>query len=232
VVGRGGILYASLRLSVGEGVYEMSDVTAIDTEERDTTHSVNANGDNSIPRGDDDKIIEAIAGHMAAIMGELKLDLDDPNYQQTPERVAKMYLEMFHGLREGSEPKITTFPNDEGYHHMVIEREMPFYSMCAHHFVPFYGHAHIAYIPEAEVVGLSKLPRIQERLTEQVAEFLWTNLEPLGVMVVIEARHLCVEMRGVKKAGALTTTSALRGCFADRLVREEFLALLRRQAAW
>jgi GTP cyclohydrolase I len=224
------------------GVPVMSDVTAIDSEKLDREDAAPANGDNSIPRGDDQRIIEAVAGHVAAIMSELKLDLDDPNYEQTPERVAKMYLEMFHGLREGAEPKITTFPNDEDYHHMVIEREIPFYSMCAHHFVPFYGHAHIAYIPEAEVVGLSKLPRIlefyakrpqlQERLTEQVAEFLWTNLEPQGVMVVIEARHLCVEMRGVKKAGALTTTSALRGCFADRLVREEFLALLRRQAAW
>jgi len=220
----------------------MSDVTAIDAEERERADSVVANGDNLIPLGDEERIIESVAGHMAAIMGELKLDLDDPNYEGTPERVAKMYLEMFHGLREGAEPKITTFPNEEGYHHMVIEREIPFYSMCAHHFVPFYGHAHIAYIPEAEVVGLSKLPRIlefyakrpqlQERLTEQVAEFLWTKLQPQGVMVVIEARHLCVEMRGVKKPGALTTTSALRGCFADRMVREEFLALLRRQTAW
>ena len=220
----------------------MSDVRTIDAKERENAESVFANGDNSIPLADEQRIIESVAGHMAAIMSELKLDLDDPNYEQTPERVAKMYLEMFHGLREGAEPKITTFPNEEGYHHMVIEREIPFYSMCAHHFVPFYGHAHIAYIPEAEVVGLSKLPRIlefyakrpqlQERLTEQVAEFLWTKLQPQGVMVVIEARHLCVEMRGVKKAGALTTTSALRGCFADRLVREEFLALLRRQAAW
>jgi GTP cyclohydrolase I len=220
----------------------MSDVTALDTDERGQANNMVANGDNLIPRGDEKRIIDAVAGHMAAIMNELKLDLSDPNYEQTPERVAKMYLEMFHGLREGAEPKVTTFPNDEGYHHMVIEREIPFYSMCAHHFVPFYGHAHIAYIPKAEVVGLSKLPRIlefyakrpqlQERLTEQVAEFLWTTLEPQGVMVVIEARHLCVEMRGVKKAGALTTTSALRGCFADRLVREEFLALLRRQAAW
>jgi GTP cyclohydrolase I len=220
----------------------MSDVTAVDAEEREPANSVATNGDNSIPRGDEQRIIDSVAGHMAAIMGELKLDLEDPNYEQTPERVAKMYLEMFHGLREGAEPKITTFPNEEGYHHMVIEREIPFYSMCAHHFVPFYGHAHIAYIPEAEVIGLSKLPRIlefyakrpqlQERLTEQVAEFLWAKLEPQGVMVVIEARHLCVEMRGVKKAGALTTTSALRGCFADRMVREEFLALLRRQTAW
>jgi GTP cyclohydrolase I len=209
----------------------MSDVTALDTDGRGRANAAAASGDNSIPRGEEKRIIEAVAGHMAAIMSELKLDLSDPNYEQTPERVAKMYLEMFHGLREGAQP-----------HHMVIEREIPFYSMCAHHFVPFYGHAHIAYIPEAEVVGLSKLPRIlefyakrpqlQERLTEQVAEFLWTTLEPQGVMVVIEARHLCVEMRGVKKTGALTTTSALRGCFADRLVREEFLALLRRQAAW
>ena len=220
----------------------MSDVTTIDADERERTNPMPSSGDNSIPVGNDEKIIETVARHMAAIMEELKLDLDDPNYLQTPERVAKMYLEMFHGLREGAEPKVTTFPNEEGYHHMVIEREIPFYSMCAHHFVPFYGHAHIAYIPESEVVGLSKLPRIlefyakrpqlQERLTEQVAEFLWTKLQPQGVMVVIEARHLCVEMRGVKKAGALTTTSALRGCFADRLVREEFLALLGRQTAW
>ena len=220
----------------------MSDITAIDAKERARENTVGTNGDNSIPLADEQRIIESVAGHMAAIMSELKLDLDDPNYEQTPERVAKMYLEMFHGLSEGAEPKITTFPNEEGYHHMVIEREIPFYSMCAHHFVPFYGHAHIAYIPEGEVIGLSKLPRIlefyakrpqlQERLTEQVAEFLWNKLKPQGVMVVIEARHLCVEMRGVKKAGALTTTSALRGCFADRLVREEFLALLRRQAAW
>jgi GTP cyclohydrolase I len=198
--------------------------------------------DRPIPNGGEAARIERMAEHMAALMGELNLDLRDPNYVDTPRRVAKMYLEMFHGLREGAEPKVTTFPNEEGYHHMVIEREIPFYSMCAHHFVPFYGHAHIAYIPESRIVGLSKLPRIlefyakrpqlQERLTEQVAEFLEHSLYPQGVMVVIEARHLCVEMRGVKKPGALTTTSALRGCFADRKVREEFLALLQRQTAW
>jgi GTP cyclohydrolase I len=220
----------------------MSEISALDSDERQTAVGVSANGDNSIPRGGEARIVSSIAGHMEAVMRELNLDLDDPNYEGTPERVAKMYLEMFHGLREGAEPKVTTFPNEEGYHHMVIEKEIPFYSMCAHHFVPFYGHAHIAYIPESTIVGLSKLPRIlefyakrpqlQERLTEQVAEFLWSKLKPQGVMVVIEARHLCVEMRGVKKAGALTTTSALRGCFADRMVRDEFLALLRREAAW
>ena len=197
---------------------------------------------NSIPMGDEDEIVRRMAVHVAAMMAELKLDLNDPNFTETPERVAKMYMEMFHGLREGSQPKVTTFPNEGDYHHMVIEKEIPFYSMCAHHFVPFYGHAHIAYIPESRIVGLSKLPRIlefyakrpqlQERLTEQVAEFLWSTLRPQGVMIVIEARHLCVEMRGVKKPGAMTTTSALRGCFADRKVREEFLALLSRQTAW
>ena len=197
---------------------------------------------NSIPGGDDEAIVERMAVHVAAMMEELNLDLADPNFAETPQRVAKMYMEMFHGLREGALPKVTTFPNEGDYHHMVIEKEIPFYSMCAHHFVPFYGHAHIAYIPESRIVGLSKPPRIlefyakrpqlQERLTEQVAEFLWTTLRPQGVMVVIEARHLCVEMRGVKKPGALTTTSALRGCFADRKVREEFLALLSRQTSW
>ena len=197
---------------------------------------------NLIARGDEGGMVERISGHVAAIMGELKLDLADPNFRGTPERVAKMYLELFHGLFEGSEPRVTTFPNEEGYHHMVIEREIPFYSMCAHHFIPFYGHAHVAYIPAGRIVGLSKLarivefyarrPQLQERLTEQVASFLWNKLEPMGVMVVVEARHLCVEMRGVKKPGALTTTSALRGCFADRKVREEFLALVGRQTAW
>jgi GTP cyclohydrolase I len=197
---------------------------------------------NSIPEGEEREIVRRIADHMAAIMRELNLDLEDANFSETPERVAQMYMEMFHGLREGAEPKVTSFPNEGDYHHMVIEKEIPFYSMCAHHFVPFYGHAHIGYIPESKIVGLSKLPRIlefyakrpqlQERLTEQVAEFLWTKLEPQGVMVVIEARHLCVEMRGVKKPGAITTTSALRGNFADRKVREEFLALLSRQTAW
>lgn len=198
--------------------------------------------ESGIPRSQEAEIVDNVSRHMAAIMEEMHMDLEDPNFRETPRRVAKMYLEMFHGLFEGARPKVTTFPNEEGYHHMVIEREIPFYSMCAHHFVPFYGHAHIAYIPEGQIVGLSKLPRIlefyakrpqlQERLTEQVAEFLWSALEPQGVMVVVEARHLCVEMRGVKKTGALTTTSALRGCFNDRKVREECLALLRRPSAF
>jgi len=183
--------------------------------------------------------IERIAHHMRAILTTLGLDLTDHNLRETDRRVARLYLEMFHGLEEGAEPKVTTFPNEEGYSHMVMEKKIPFYSMCSHHLVPFYGHAHVAYIPNDRIIGLSKFarvlefyakrPQLQERLTEQVVNYLMEKLEPKGAMVVIEARHLCVEMRGVRKPGALTVTSALRGIFHQRPVREEFLDLLRRE---
>jgi GTP cyclohydrolase I len=180
----------------------------------------------------------AISGHVRGILSALGLDLADPNIADTDMRVAKMYLEMFQGLELGAEPKVTTFPNEESYSHMVMEKQIPFYSMCAHHLVPFYGHAHIAYIPNDRILGLSKFarilefyakrPQLQERLTEQVVTYLEEKLRPQGAMVVIEARHLCVEMRGVKKTGAVTVTSALRGIFHQKTVREEFLDLLRR----
>jgi GTP cyclohydrolase I len=183
--------------------------------------------------------IERLSASVREIIETLGLDPTDPNLVETPQRVAKMYLEMFHGLSEGAEPKVTFFPNDEHYNSMVMEKDIPFYSMCSHHFVPFYGHAHVAYIPNEKIVGLSKMPRIvefyahrpqlQERLTEQVASFMAEKLQPQGVMVVVEARHLCVEMRGVKKPGALTVTSAIRGIFYNRPVREEFLDLLQRR---
>ncbi|MEO8432533.1 MAG: GTP cyclohydrolase I FolE [Acidobacteriota bacterium] len=183
--------------------------------------------------------ISEIAKSVRHIIEVLGLDPSDPNLTDTPERVAKMYLEIFGGLADGAEPKVTLFPNDEHYTAMVIEKDIPFYSMCSHHFVPFYGHAHVAYIPNEKIIGLSKMPRIvdfyarrpqlQERLTEQVAGFLNEKLSPQGVMVVIEARHLCVEMRGIKKPGASTVTSAIRGIFFNRPVREEFLDLLNRR---
>ena len=187
-----------------------------------------------------DPRIDRISGHVREIIRILGLSPDtDPNLVDTDRRVAKMYLEIFSGLDEGNKPKLTTFPNDEHYTAMVMEKEIPFYSMCAHHFVPFYGHGHIAYIPNERIVGLSKLPRLleffarrpqlQERLTEQVATVLEEEMKPQGVMVVIEARHLCVEMRGVKKPGSLTVTSAIRGIFMQKAVREEFLDLLRRR---
>ena len=184
------------------------------------------------PSVEDPERVRAIAAQMRRVIELLGLDLADPNLAETPERVAKMYLEMFGGLAEGAEPNITFFPNDEHYTAMVIEKDIPFYSLCSHHFVPFYGHAHVAYIPNEKIVGLSKLPRIlefyarrpqlHERLTEQVAGFLAEKLSPQGVMVV-------VEMRGVKKPGALTVTSAIRGIFFNRPVREELLDLLKRR---
>jgi GTP cyclohydrolase I len=204
--------------------------------------SISDRDSNIIHNGKEEERVGQIAEHVGAILDLLHLESTDPNLSGTPERVAKMYLEMFHGLVEGAEPEVTTFPNEENYRSMVMERDIPFYSMCAHHLVPFYGHAHIAYIPNRRIVGLSKLPRIlefyakrpqiQERLTEQAADYLWNNLQPLGAMVVIEARHLCVEMRGVKKPGALTVTSAIRGCFEDRKVRGEFLSFLGRTKEW
>ena len=190
------------------------------------------------PSAEEADKLERIRLHVRGILDELGLNMDDQHLARTDERVAKMYLEMFHGLSEGAEPDVTTFPNDEGYSHMVMEKEIPFYSMCAHHLVPFFGKAHIAYIPKERIVGLSKFarilefygkrPQLQERLTEQIVDCLQTRLEPLGAMVVVEARHLCVEMRGVKKPGAVTVTSAIRGVFHERPVREEFLDLLRR----
>jgi GTP cyclohydrolase I len=190
------------------------------------------------PARTDEERIDRLAGHVRAMIDELGLDRSDPNLAETDRRVAKLYVEMFHGLTEGAEPKVTTFPNDERYSAMVMEKQIPFYSMCSHHFVPFYGHAHIAYVPNERFLGLSKFarilefyakrPQLQERLTEQIANFFDAKLAPQGVMVVVEARHLCVEMRGVKKPGAVTVTSAIRGIFHQKPVREEFLDLLRR----
>ena len=193
----------------------------------------------TIPTLADRDRIDEIASHFRKIIDLLGLDLRDPNLAETPQRVAKMYLELFAGLSEGAEPRVTFFPNDERYTAMVMEKDIPFYSLCSHHFVPFYGHAHVAYIPNDSIVGLSKMarilefyarrPQLQERLTEQVASYMAEKLNPQGVMVVIEARHLCVEMRGVKKPGALTVTSAIRGIFNGQSVREEFLDLLNRR---
>ncbi len=193
-----------------------------------------------VPTLNDKEKLDQIAAHVREIIRLLGLKpQDDPNLRDTDQRVAKMYLEMFAGLAQGAEPNITCFPNDEEYSAMVMEKEIPFYSMCAHHFVPFYGHAHLAYVPGSRIIGLSKMPRIvefyakrpqlQERLTEQIAGYLEHRLKPQGVMVVLEARHLCVEMRGVKKPGAVTVTSAIRGIFLNKPAREEFLDLLKRR---
>ena len=157
----------------------------------------------------------------------------------TPKRVAKMYSEIFEGYRMNPKETLgTTFEATE-CNELVIVKDIQFYSHCEHHMVPFFGKAHIGYIPNGRVVGLSKLVRltnayahrlqIQERLTTQIASTIDEVLNPLGVIVVIEAQHMCMQMRGVKNPTSMTITSAVRGVFKDEhTAKAEFLALLRR----
>ena len=166
---------------------------------------------------------------------------EDPNREglvETPKRVANMYAEIFSGLEDDPKRHLKIF-NESENDEMVIVRDIPMYSMCEHHLLPFVGKAHIAYIPEnGKVIGLSKLarivdsfskkPQLQERLTSQIADFLEENLRPKGVAVVIEAEHLCMTMRGARAAGSKTQTSALRGSMRrDAKTRAEAMALLR-----
>ncbi|KGM93264.1 GTP cyclohydrolase I FolE [Clostridium botulinum] len=165
---------------------------------------------------------------------------EDPSREglkETPDRIARMYSEIFSGLKETPEKhlsKVFEVNNDD----VVIEKDIQFYSMCEHHFLPFFGKVHIAYIPNKQVVGLSKLartmevfskrPQLQERLTSQIADSLMKYLNCKGVMVVIEAEHLCMSMRGVKKWGAKTTTVVTRGIFQDdNSLKQNVLNILR-----
>jgi GTP cyclohydrolase I len=185
-----------------------------------------------------DAKLRGVARKFRAVMEELDLDLGDPHLEGTELRVARAYREMFAGLGAGAEPVLRTFPNTERYTETVSVVGIPFYSLCAHHFLPFFGSVHVGYKPEQRIVGLSKLarvaefyarrPQVQERMTEQIVEFLDRQLRPAGVMVVIQARHFCIEMRGMNRAGLVTTTSAVRGAFAEDRRRREFLALLPR----
>jgi len=157
--------------------------------------------------------------------------------KETPARVARFYAEVFEGIHNDPGDTIDAFFGDEHYQEIVVVREIPFYSMCEHHLVPFHGQAHVGYMPRGRVTGLSKLarlvdgfakrPQMQERLTAQVADALCDRLDPLGVIVVIEAEHLCMSMRGVRKPGARTVTSAVRGVIeTDAKTRSEAMALL------
>lgn len=165
-------------------------------------------------------------------------DPDRDGLQKTPERVAKMYAECFAGLY-GNPAEYFEVTFDEHHEEMVLVRDIPFYSMCEHHLAPFFGKAHVAYIPSSDgrICGISKLarlvdvyakrPQVQERLTSQVADTLIEQLHPQGVIVVMEAEHLCMSMRGVKKPGSKTTTSAVRGIFKrNAATRAEALSLI------
>jgi GTP cyclohydrolase I len=169
------------------------------------------------------------------LLCSLGYDLDDENIAETPRRVAAAYAELLTPVPFNP----TTFPNEEGYDELVVATHIPFHSLCMHHLLPFYGVAHVAYLPGERIVGLSKLARVveffardlqvQERLTKQVADWLNEHLQPRAVGVVLEAEHLCMSLRGVKKPGSRTVTSSLTGTLReDARTREEFLALVRR----
>lgn len=181
--------------------------------------------------------IEAAVREILAAIGE---DPDRDGLKDTPARVARMYAETCSGLSEDAARHLKV-SFDAGHEEMILVRDVPFYSMCEHHLVPFFGTAHLAYIPneEGRITGLSKLarlvdgfakrPQVQERLTTQVAEAMVDVLDPRGVMVVIEAEHLCMGMRGVRKPGSTTVTSAVRGIFlTDKAARAEAMSFVQR----
>ena len=181
--------------------------------------------------------IERIEAAVAEILEALGEDPQRDGLLRTPSRVAKMYAEVFAGLREDPEHHLEV-QFEAGHDEMVMVKDIPFYSMCEHHLLPFVGQAHVAYVPgeHGKITGLSKLarlveayarrPQVQERLTSQVADKLMQALDPRGALVVIEAEHLCMSMRGVQKPGSLTLTSAVRGLFLSDATRAEAMQLL------
>jgi GTP cyclohydrolase I len=178
---------------------------------------------------------EDLVRHLLRLIGE---DPDREGLQDTPLRFLKAMAEYTKGYRERPEDVLKVFEDGgEGVDEMVIVRDIPLYSLCEHHLAPFFGKAHVGYVPNKKILGLSKISRlveiysrrlqVQERLTNQIADALAKHLQPLGVAVVLECRHMCMESRGVKHAGASTVTSALRGSIKANLdTRKEFLALI------
>lgn len=183
---------------------------------------------------DKEKIIEGVKLILEGI-GE---DGNREGLRETPDRIARMYEEIFAGLNQDPAEYLSKqFRVDNNQ--MILEKDIPFYSMCEHHFLPFFGRVHVAYVPNGRVLGLSKIPRtvevfakrpqLQERMTEEIAEAIMKEAKPQGVMVMIEAdEHMCMTMRGVKKPGSKTITTSVKGCFEkEELWQEKFFRMLR-----
>jgi GTP cyclohydrolase I len=181
----------------------------------------------------DSKRIEKAVREILLAVGE---DIERDGLKKTPQRVARMYAELLAGMQEDPKEHLRSVFR-ENYDEIVLLREIPFYSICEHHLMPFIGSAHVAYLPSGAVLGISKLARIvdsfarrlqsQERLTYQIADFIMNNLKPQGVAVVLEASHSCMTIRGIKKPGSLMVTSALRGIFKrDPKSRSEVMSLM------
>lgn len=183
----------------------------------------------------DTKKIETAVRMILEAIGE---DPEREGLRDTPSRVARMYQEIFCGLEEDPRTHLQVLFTED-HEEMVLVKDIPFYSMCEHHLLPFFGKAHVAYIPRTgKITGLSKLaravesiakrPQLQERLTCTIADMIMESLNPLGVMVVVEAEHMCMTMRGVKKSGSMTLTSAVRGLFKTKqATRAEAFSLIR-----
>ena len=181
--------------------------------------------------------LDELASHYKEVLTLLGEDPTREGLQKTPMRVAKAMQILTRGYTQDPHKVLTDALFAEDYDQMVIVKDIDFFSLCEHHMLPFYGKAHVAYIPNGHITGLSKIARVvdifshrlqvQERLTHQIMECINDTLKPQGVMVVIEAKHMCMQMRGVEKQNSITTTSAYSGVFEAMKVREEFMSLLR-----
>lgn len=181
--------------------------------------------------------LDELASHYERVLELLGEDPERDGLQKTPIRVAKAMQVLTRGYTQDPHKVLTDALFEEKYNQMVIVKDIDFFSMCEHHLLPFYGKAHVAYIPNGYITGLSKIARVvdifshrlqvQERLTQQIKDCIENTLHPLGVMVVIEAKHMCMQMRGVEKQNAITTTSDFSGAFNQAKTREEFMNLLR-----
>ncbi len=184
----------------------------------------------------DEKKTSAMAPHVRNLLSILGENPDREGLLKTPERVAKAMQFLTKGYEQDPEEILKSALFKENYRQMVIVKDIDLFSMCEHHLLPFFGKAHVAYIPNGYVTGLSKIARVvevfarrlqvQERLTTQIKEAIQNTLNPLGVMVVIEAQHMCMQMRGVEKQNSVTTTSDFTGVFEAQKTREEFIALI------
>ena len=181
--------------------------------------------------------LDELAAHYHEVLKLIGEDPEREGLMKTPMRVAKAMQVLTRGYTMDAHKVLTDALFEEKYNQMVIVKDIDFFSMCEHHMLPFYGKAHVAYIPNGYITGLSKIARVvdifshrlqvQERLTQQIKDCIQDTLKPMGVMVVVEAKHMCMQMRGVEKQNSITTTSAFSGAFEQAKTREEFMNLLR-----
>lgn len=184
----------------------------------------------------DEEITEVLADNYRTIIENLGEDINREGLEKTPERVAKAMQFLTHGYGLDALEILKSALFTEDHKQMIVVKDIEVYSMCEHHMLPFFGKAHVAYIPNGKIVGLSKIPRIvdafarrmqvQERLTDQIKDCIQEALNPLGVAVVIEAQHMCMQMRGIQKQNSVTTTSSFTGAFEKNKTRKEFISLI------